>query len=336
MEAAQEHAIAAHLDFAARLYASRFSRDELESWRAFLRTPAEAQLRSVYFETRLNDLLRTYGRLQRIQKSAQVSFCSRRDCAAGPPPALSDDLNWAERPDVPAIRAAAPRLLRQFDLSAWVILECKLARYGLLEACVVAEEKPAGLGAGLAALPLTGRYRMSADAAAKRPLGSPVRLVIGFQPAPPPSLPARPTTTPSPQALELGRQIASTTSYIPASLKSADAADESLAKVPLPGVSEATRTDAIQTFHGAIMGDLPRSFDDYATAFATILTEQQLSEVLAFHRSPLGHKISDFDPDFARYMGAEGMKLFERMTTEARTDFCEIYGCRAAPIPPKP
>ena len=70
--------------------------------------------------------------------------------------------NWMAAPEPEAVKAAFPEKARQAKItSGRAVLDCKADHAGFLVDCSVAEETPAGLGFGAAAMTIVGKMRMN-------------------------------------------------------------------------------------------------------------------------------------------------------------------------------
>lgn len=330
---AQARAVADHLEFAARDYATMLTVQELTAWRAYLLTPASAHFRDETLQHRLASERVSLVRMMRVMRATREQFCSRRDCATSTPPQMDASLVWQESPDAEGLLQAAPKIPFQLGLPSWAALDCKVGALGLPEACKIAEEVPKGLGVGLAALSVAHRYRLATTAAPAHPEGGALRLIVPFKAIPRPAVPNR--EPPPGPAIELARQFVASSNLTFSAQQDADAAEAVWAKSPLPGIDAATRQDLIQALRGAILGDMSASITDFAGVYAGWLTRNDLRENLAFQRSPLGQHLTAVLRTFSWDMAQEGGKLATRMTDEARAEFCAAVGCKPSPpLPP--
>lgn len=94
---------------------------------------------------------------------AAAAISSASAIQAAPAPALTE-VRWVATPTGQDIANVYPPTAVQAGKSGAVLLECKVATEGELEACNVQIEDPVGLEFGMAALELAPLFKMSANA----------------------------------------------------------------------------------------------------------------------------------------------------------------------------
>lgn len=120
---------------------------------------------------------------------AHVLVTVRFDAPGAPDPGISRQLEWSGQPgagDLVFPAAARAGGIR----SGKGVIDCQIAPTGFLADCRVAEESPAGLGFGAAALALASKFRVNPwNAEGRTPEGRRIKLPIGYvddhAPAPP-------------------------------------------------------------------------------------------------------------------------------------------------------
>lgn len=324
----------------AAVYASLFTAEQLRPMAVFLTSPAgKVEFSTPDFVAVATMIGREYS--ARMRRAARTEFCKTRDCAfdesslARPDKADVSDPIWAERPndeDIDSVRPTLPALL---GLSGGARVKCRVAEHGLLDACTVAQEAPAGLGIGSAALSLTSLYRVDAELA-RRSIGKSVSLVQTF-PAAAESDRFNAPAGRSPKAVALANELLKLSGGVERLLVSDGGFEQAVSK-PSPGVDSSARLAALAALRFGDERARAEMVDELARTYAAVYADDELAAAVAFYKGPAGPalraKWASLDAALMSVAEAE----MDEAAARAHDEFCRTRDCIARPpnLPPKP
>ena len=333
----------------AKVYANAFSAAELTKLAAFFSSPVGTKTSTQDEGIRLmaGRIGAENARLATL--ASREAFCVSRDCQASAEPpdraALVARMGEVALPDpvliqqatLNQIEMARPGLARTFGLGGVVALKCQTTRLGVLTACAVASEAPAGLGLGAAALTLAPSYRLDATLPEQSALGRSVALVIRFEPPGPPPGSFVQVTPRSPQALALARQALDAQTDAYAVLV---AWRRRMDTQPNPPVG-LTPTERAYAYDALAVGSAKAgqtALGLRAAYMTTRLSDAELTEAVRFWRSPVGRAWSDKAGEITDALQQISADFYRALWTGAGEALCKTRACipAVAPAPPQP
>lgn len=285
-------------------------------------------------------------------------FCAQPLCAAAAPPADHGDLaarrgampiegtitnpDWISKPsgeDMARFYPAIPQLL---GIPGRALISCTVSALGMLGACQLISETPAGVGFGAAAINMAPLFHM-------RPKTLDGALVAGAQVNIPMHFLLEATQTPSQAAAPAG---------LPPSENARAVARRLLAEAgeagPLRDNSDrfikyvkafvanrgAGQPDtqqskaAFDAFRAAYSLAYPKIMDRAADTFARAMTEAQLMEVARFMDSPAGQALEKAKSAVQAQIEAISANWNDDVQTDAAQRFCRVVTCLDSPPSP--
>ena len=114
--------------------------------------------------------------------AAAVAFAAGSPLAAEPAPQVVTQPVWVQQPSMRDLMTVYPRYALDTARTGLVVIDCRVATDGALDACAVEPGSRAKYGFGEAGLKLASRFRMDVKDAAGRPTaGAAVRIPIQFK-----------------------------------------------------------------------------------------------------------------------------------------------------------
>jgi len=324
----------------AAAFASVFSEEEMQALADFSAGPGKQMTDgNAAMVAQQGEIRGVYERA--LKSAAHDGFCARRAC--GGPAELNrvwrpaeghdgrlDNPQWVGQPSSYTISRAAPALAAASGVTGVARLACRIAKEGGLEACVVEEQLPVGLGFGEAALSLAGAYHLSAIQLADGGAGRKVTVRVAF-PAPPPADAVKAPAARSPEALELGRQLVAfddANATIKRDLELRILKFES----PRPKtVDDKIYDEAIAAYRAAGEAALAAGRDRTALAWASSYDVDQLTALVAFRATPAAKAQRERQEALGVAFGKAMAFVGETITAEARAAFCATRGCDRGP-----
>ena len=289
----------------------------------------------------LSAILTMIGRDQdkAVQARARIEFCKLRPCTRDGDLGLAKDVasglvaigqpTWAASPTDDDLYGATPRLAWSLGIGARARLRCVVAAQGVLHNCKVAAEAPAGLGAGAAALSLAPLYRLDTAALAGGALGKTVALSIDF-PAPEAPEAYAPPPAKSPRALALARALMNDDDTHAADMAQA-ATDLRAATTKIFAAADpATREAGMAAMLKAGEAVKREQQEQVASAYAALMTEEQLAAGIAFRQGPTFRSRQAKAPAMAKAAAAAQEHFAEVIATDAGAIYCKTRPCEAA------
>jgi hypothetical protein len=211
--------------------------------------------------------------------------------------------------------------------------------------CKVADEAPAGMGFGEAALAFSKSFRMKPMLRDGKPVdGGIINIPIRFSPpeeedeGASPAVAAavaalapgalQPNANASARSTELARKIAAVTLGRAAIKPFKDIAREGLIKQFGGAKLTATQTAALDDYVEAMAATLDARISATADGYAQLFSEKELADIDGFFESASGRAWLDRSE---RYSAKVAQNLQGDVQTEARKRFCAQFNCPASP-----
>lgn len=252
-------------------------------------------------------------------------------------PGVLDSPQWGQSPMSLQLIALMPPSAAVLGVKGAVRMSCALIKDGALDACVVEDQAPSGMGFGASALKAASSYRLSPLQMTPELVGKQVIVRLGFVPPAAFSEPFEAPAARSAHALELVQQL-------PGNVKlqtniSRDAELATLAYIkPADGVDKAM--DAAQTaaIRAGFAEAQKRFLQQISNTWAALVSEAQLARMVAFETSDPGKALAAKGPALAKATADALLDVNTRITAEARKAFCAQRSCVAPPlsVPPEP
>jgi TonB family protein len=314
----------------ARAYADAFSPEELAQIVAFETSSAGRVLRSNANDRDAATLL-ARNFIQRVMKRTREEFCKTWDChlpaglviAHGD--ATIDNPQWSHEPTESQIQAAAP-LNAGLGLTGFVRLRCKVADLGLLDACEVAAEAPAGLGYGAAALSLTHSYQVAPALVPQGPAKGTATVRITFMPR---ALPGDAQVPPhsSEGALALARQLADGDRRVPDFHERMAQRFREVLQAQSRVVSPEAYERLEAAFAVAVADASDAWTEERASLIAAQLSEDEIAQGVAFIDTPAARAWWQRSILLSRNVDREISPLQARIAGDVRAEFCRDNNC---------
>lgn len=245
---------------------------------------------------------------------------------------LSLPADWAERPGREAMSSYYPKLPLALEIEGEVLLSCRVAPTGLVEACSALTESPAKLGFAAAALRMSRAFQMRpAMSLGGRKPDNEVRIPIRFKlPEPPPRTP-RAEAPPSKVAL-VRRLVAAVDPLAGVALKY-EAMARDLEFQTLPGAPEDAGPAGAAALRQAVLAGLPQMREAVGLMLAQRLGEAELAEVVRFAETPEGRRYLGYDAQDEAGQAAVGRQANDRRMAAVREAFCALRSCATGGVP---
>lgn len=251
---------------------------------------------------------------------------------------------WTDMPSAEQMSQFYPKLAQSLWLKGRARLDCRTTTVGTLESCHVGAERPAGMGFGDAALLLVPYFHYKPKLSHGNPVGGDdVSLNIIFQlpPSATPPAPAPQRPPPSPHALELARgllEAQNVTAHFADQVKqSVNAFKAQLeSQTPEGQISTPQGQLAIQAFRESMEAAAPAYIDQIADLYARTYTESELTQILAFWRSPAGQAFATHQADINTGERRLQAHSWEDISVGARDRLCAKIDCMDDQAPAKP
>lgn len=252
---------------------------------------------------------------------------------AAPQPAaaqFSVGADWAERPTPEELAPGYPELAQHLALEGVVRLRCEVAPTGVLTDCRVAHESPKGMGFGPAALKMSATFKMRPplQPGARHP-DTTVQIPITFRLPPTPPAPAAPPL--DAQKKQLLDQFADEADPALAWLAQVRQSAELLKTARDPGVDEETAAAAVDASVAAAERLAPQMRRDYLAVAGAELTVEELTELVAFARTPAGKRYLTHNPQRVKGFEALRAETGRRQRFEAHAALCARLACDQKP-----
>lgn len=243
--------------------------------------------------------------------------------------------DWLAKPNGDDLEREYPTLAVIMQIGGGATMTCVARPNGRLDGCKIANEYPAGLGFGNAALRSSKYFLMKPAKLDGVAVTSEVTVPMRFQ-TQVSEVPASPTTgqgPTSPAALATARRVVALESMKSAGLVDVDHLMQALNNEVSTSTSPAKTLAALDALRQGWTEELDGLAEQRAAREAALLTEPQLAEVARFLGSPAGRAWQ------AASNGATAVDrpaLLLRIAARARARFCASNSCgpAAAPAPP--
>lgn len=238
--------------------------------------------------------------------------------------------DWAERPAPEDLAPGYPKLPQQLALEGVVRLRCEVAPTGVLSDCRVAHESPKGMGFGAAALKMSATFKMRPplQPGARYP-DTTVQIPISFRL--PPTRPA-PTAPPlDPQKKLLLDQYAAEADPVRAWVAPIRRVAESLKSAREPGVDDETAAAAVDATAVAAERLAPLMRRDFLALTGSELTVEELTQLVAFARTPVGKRYLTEDPERVAGFRTLQAETARRQRFESHAALCARLACDEKP-----
>ena len=251
--------------------------------------------------------------------------------------------DWVRLPTGDEMSRYYPALPKGLSLSGSVRMTCAVNVSGSLYDCHIVSEAPAGLGFGQAALRMTPVFKMKPQTIDGAPVNGakvlvPVHFIMPTPPAAPPagSLAAGPAV--DPHLLELARRMVDEGGAGPLIDRASEAlVSEYRAAANRSGVPTNPGTpgaEIVDDWRQAFASARPILVDSVARLYAAKLSEQQITQTLAFLESPVGKAFVAADRNVPQALVASLPAAEPAITAEARRRFCAKTECGSSAAQP--
>ncbi|WP_309092854.1 hypothetical protein [Phenylobacterium sp.] len=322
------------------LFASLYSEAELQALVALAETPAGAVIVPDAHVAAMIDML-PRNAWPATQKAGRAAFCRTGRCLSdaqviklltpedgvGVPSPV-----WSETPSEAQIARVMPPIGAALGLTGYVRMTCRATGEGLLDACKVAAEAPAGLGYGVAALQLVDAYRLAGAQVAQGAAGETVAVIQAF---PAPELDEGVFTPPPPRSdvtLAMARELVSAGDTEADDVRSIDAQIAELQ--PQSGSDPEAWAAARSALREGMLLAAAAARDELARIYAASFSEVQLREAAIYARGPVSRGIQARLPEFTAAMAALARYYTDAISEDAGKIFCRAHDC--TPPPPQP
>ena len=249
--------------------------------------------------------------------------------------------DWVEKPNGGDMAKFFPGFAQSLGLSGRATIQCYVTSIGRLKDCTVLEELPVGFRFGHAGVDLAGLFRMKPETLDGQPVsGATVRIPLKF--AIPDFVPLEPKValpepskiSPTPRAVALGGRLATAFANLEGTRsKFAKSIDETRASMKK---SEATPQElmGLDSMEKVFLELIQTANEGSARAYATIFTEQELADIVAFADTPSGRTWIKRGPDVVKAVTGfylEGIK--REWLKRARANLCHQIACTPPDAP---
>lgn len=276
--------------------------------------------------------------------AASLASATWADPNAPPRPTVITNPDWAQQPNGDDLAEQYPALAQFVGLGGEVVLRCTVATDGSV-ACQVAEETPAGMGFGAAALAFSKTFKMTPMLRDGKPVdGGKVTIPIKFSPSEEdaegasPAVEAAvaalapgaspPNANVSPRSTELARKIAAITLGQSSIKPLRTLAREGLIRQFGGAKLTAPQKAAIDDYVEALAATMDTRIAATADGYAQLFSEKELVDIDGFFESASGHAWLDKSQ---RYTAKVAQNLESDVQAEARKRFCAQFTCPSSP-----
>jgi TonB family protein len=250
--------------------------------------------------------------------------------------------DWVQLPGGDEMSRFYPPIASALSISGFVTMVCSVNSLGMVENCKVANETPAGIGFGAAALQMASYFRMkprtvNGASVSGAKVNIPFRFNMDNQAseAEPAASAAAP---PTPRALDLARRL----SLDLASPDQIRAEEEQVGSYmrrladngPSVGGVDPDKVEiAIQAIDEASEAALPVWREKMAQAYARTFSETELAGMVAFFDGPAGVAWRNRQGDIAKILQDSRGPYQSMLQKDAGARFCQKVAC-STPKPP--
>jgi len=236
--------------------------------------------------------------------------------------------DWISKPSGDDVSRFYPALPRLIGLSGRAMLTCSVTALGILEACSISGEIPAGMGFGAATLQLAPYFHMRPMSVDGAPVsGAQVAVPVLFQIADEVATSSDPSPSPPPSetALALGRRLSAAQEGAQALEGHVNAAIAGIERqYEVNGTPQAVT--AVEAFRKAYTDGAARLLERAAAAYARSLTQAQLRQAVAFAESPTGQAV--LAVEFSQQQKVASDRTWDAtVLRDARKRFCALVAC---------
>jgi hypothetical protein len=247
---------------------------------------------------------------------------------------------WTQIPTSDQMAQFYPKLPEFLNLAGRVRLDCLTTAAGGLEQCVVASERPGGLGFGAAAVALSAYFHLKPRTVGGSAVGGDETSVsLAFQ-MPAEAPPAYPRSTLAPtaarmRAIKLARQLiiaSGLEANVDGQLNMFSQQIKGRLAGPLSTSGDGAALDqAAQALDEAARSAVPAYLDRLSQVYAQTYSEAELNAILTFMRSPAGKAWTAHQADLPRQVSQIWTQLWLSVSDDARRRLCQRIDCGAQP-----
>lgn len=259
-----------------------------------------------------------------------VALCAWVAMAAPSHAQLSVAADWAERPEAASISAFYPKIALALEIEGEVSLSCRVTVTGVLEACSVLREQPAGVGFAGAALSMSKTFQMRPPISlGSTKVDDAVRIPVRFKL--PEAKPVGVVPTGTPEIAALVRRLNSAVDPLSGVAASYETQARELDFLVFAGVAEDAGPAAGSALRRAARDGLPEAREQLGLLLASRLTALQLRQLVTFAETPEGKRYLDGDPKVQATRASISREAARRRLVAVREAFCAIRSCTVAP-----
>lgn len=270
------------------------------------------------------------------QAPATPNAASRR--ATMPVEGAIANPDWAQMPNGEVLANYYPPFARFLELSGFAKIQCDVTAAGALDACVILEETPAGIGFGEATLAAAQYFRMKPMTVDGAPVaGGKVIIPLNWK-TPSSGLPPDPNADgppPSAEALALGRRVYAATGGASRAAAFYRAIIVARTQNNMGGAAGTPESEAaLAAVDKAVDAEVAGYGETMAVEYAKTFSVDELSAFVTFFESPAGQVWRDHDEAMQKAHGYAAQKVWLQILADARRELCAKTACTPTPAAP--